>query len=116
MAKSIPIGACVLCLIALMGAGVVSARTGNTVAVLASPPISVMTNAVDSSLTAPAALLATTWSRAIKVGDDDDEAEDKDADESPAPVPEPSTLLSFGVAAIIGGGVFFLGRLRKERK
>jgi hypothetical protein len=48
----------------------------------------------------------------------DHEGEDKDTDkdDKPAPIPEPSTLMSFGVALLIGGGVFFLGRLRKERK
>jgi hypothetical protein len=67
-------------------------------------------------------LLPTIRSHAIKSGNDDTKGKDKDKykgkenDDAPAPAPEPSTLLSFGVALIIGGGVFFLGRLRKERK
>jgi hypothetical protein len=75
-------------------------------------------------------LLPTIESHAIKAGNDDTKGKDKDRykgkdkdkyngkenDDAPAPAPEPSTLLSFGVALIIGGGVFFLGRLRKERK
>src|SRR5665213_2058336 len=43
---------------------------------------------------------------------DHDHDRDHGRPHSPSPTPEPSTLLSFGTAIIIGGGVFFLGRLR----
>jgi hypothetical protein len=34
----------------------------------------------------------------------------------PAPAPEPSTLLSLGAALLIGGGVLYSRRLRRNRK
>jgi hypothetical protein len=44
-----------------------------------------------------------------KKGDDDDPP-------GPKPTPEPSTLLSFGAAILIGGGVLYSRRLRRNRK
>ena len=34
----------------------------------------------------------------------------------PEPTPEPSTILSFGAALVIGGGVLYSRRLRRNRK
>jgi len=44
-----------------------------------------------------------------KKGDDDDSP-------GPKPTPEPSTLLSFGAAILIGGGVLYSRRLRGSKK
>ena len=133
MPKSILVVACLVCTAALLGAGVVSTQAGTLVPVQASPLISATTPMLNSGLTVADFLLPTPWSHKLKSGDGnsngkykdnhkvrraDGEAEDDEAgeDEAPAPTPEPTTLLSFGVALIIGGGVFFLGRLRKEGK
>jgi len=86
----------------------------------------------DSGLNVSASLLPTIWSGQINWGgenhdngnkgdhhgwDDDGKGNGKgNGPYGPAPTPEPSTLLSFGAALLIGGGVFLLGRLRKERK
>jgi hypothetical protein len=48
-----------------------------------------------------------------------DQNKDKDKDKDhhgPTPTPEPSTLLSFGAALLIGGGVLYSQRLRRNRK
>src|SRR6202049_4284871 len=58
-------------------------------------------------------------------GKDGDKDKDKDEDkehkrdhdnDDPKPTPEPSTILSFGAALLIGGGVLYSRRLRKNRK
>jgi hypothetical protein len=49
-------------------------------------------------------------------GKDRDRDHDHDHDKPPTPSPEPSTVLSFGVALLIGGGVLLLGRMRETRK
>ena len=121
MFKPIPLGACLLFMAALIGAGPASARTaGLSVQVVVSQH-----TGTDSSTVS---LLRTIWSGEIDSegekhdsvkpshhheGEDEDERERHDA---PAPTPEPSTILTFGTALAIGGGVFLLGRLRKERK
>jgi hypothetical protein len=88
----------------------------------------------DSGLNVSASLLPTIWSSSTILwgqdGDYKDHSEDKDhsgdkdhdkdkrhdQNGAPSPTPEPSTILTFGAALAIGGGVLFLGRLRKERK
>ena len=45
----------------------------------------------------------------------DGDEPDHDADD-PAPTPEPSTILSFGAALLIGGGVIYSLRLRGTKK
>lgn len=45
-------------------------------------------------------------------GDKDDRHRHRDHD----PTPEPSTLLSFGAAILIGGGVLYSRRLRPKQK
>jgi hypothetical protein len=69
----------------------------------------------------------TIWASAIYTGggdgnhdDDDDKDKDKDKDKDHHhdhdPTPEPSTILSFGAALLIGGGVLYSRRLRKGKK
>lgn len=86
----------------------------------------------DPGLDVSASLRPTIWSGTTnswgqqgdykdKDGDDrkykdKDDRHDKDKDHThPAPAPEPSTLLSFGAALVIGGGVVLLGRLRRKQ-
>jgi hypothetical protein len=127
MSKSVPLVACLVCLAVLIGLGGISTRAGTLSPVLAKPFLST-TNLAVSCPTVAYSLAAAMGSPTMKLtqGDsDEDAAEEKadhekedhdvDSDDHP-PVPEPSTLMSFGVALLIGGGVFFLGRLRKERK
>ncbi len=89
---------------------------------------------VDSGLNVSASLLPTIWSNKTILwgqdGDykdkdhDGDKDHDKDNDKgkrhdkggAPAPTPEPSTILTFGAALLIGGGVFLSRRLRGSRK
>jgi hypothetical protein len=47
---------------------------------------------------------------------DRDHDRDHDKDHGPKPTPEPSTILSFGAALLIGGGVLASRRLRGTRK
>jgi hypothetical protein len=51
--------------------------------------------------------------------EDKDKGDDKDKDKddrAPSPVPEPSTLLSFGVALLIGGGALLSRRVPRNPK
>jgi hypothetical protein len=59
----------------------------------------------------PSPAMALLGSIIYTVGDEPDH----DADD-PAPTPEPSTILSFGAALLIGGGVLYSLRLRRNRK
>ena len=138
MFKLITLGACLVGMTALIGAGTASARAGGI-----SVPLVGAVNGVqsaDSGLNVSASLLPTVWSNSTILwgqdGDykdharDNDHAGDKghdwdndhrkgkdhDRESAPSPTPEPSTILTFGAALAIGGSVFFLGRLRKERK
>lgn len=47
---------------------------------------------------------------------DHDKNHDPVTHHAPKPTPEPSTILSFGAALLIGGGVFYSRRLRKNSK
>jgi hypothetical protein len=48
---------------------------------------------------------------------DKDKDQDKDKDKyGPSPVPEPSTIQSFGAALLIGAGVLYSRRLRRNRR
>jgi hypothetical protein len=132
MFKLITLGACLVGVTALIGAGTASARAGGTSAPLVGAVNGVQS--ADSGLNVSASLLPTIWSSSTILwgqdGDYKDHSEDKDhsgdkdhdkdkrhdQNGAPSPTPEPSTILTFGAALAIGGGVLFLGRLRKERK
>jgi hypothetical protein len=132
MFKLITLGACLVGMTALIGPGTVSARAGGT-----SAPLVGVVNGVqsaDSGLNVSASLLPTIWSsstilwgqdgdykdHSVDKGHDWDKDHDKDkrhdGNGAPSPTPEPSTILTFGAALAIGGGVLFLGRLRRERR
>jgi hypothetical protein len=80
----------------------------------------------DPGLEVSVSLLPTIWSGQIDLWDKhnnnrgdqlDGNGDDKvKGHYGPVPVPEPSTLLSFGAALVVGAGVLFLQRLRRERK
>jgi hypothetical protein len=169
MYKSIPLGACLVCMAALIGAGTASARSGGISAPVAGRQLtefSVLTSSTTnlaeqaqsqmlkrigavnrvqsaySGLNVSASLLPRIWFGTTILwgqdgdhkgkdydgdkdhegdkGHDGDKDHDKgkhsDRDGAPSPTPEPSTILSFGAALLIGGGVFYSRRLRKNRK
>jgi hypothetical protein len=111
-----------LFIVLLMCAGSVSARTGGTF--VPTPGSAIQVNAVTSAVN-PSPIL-TFLASAIYTGggdgnQDNDKNEDKDKDKdkhnhAPSPTPEPSTILSFGAALLIGGGVLYSRRLRRNRK
>jgi hypothetical protein len=115
MFKSVALAACLLCMAALIGAGAVSARArGISAPVLANPST---TNLVGGTLSLLPAISSGQiyWIGNIKSHADEAE-DDEPGEDEPAPTPEPTTLLTFSTALAIGGGVFLLGRLRKEKK
>jgi hypothetical protein len=129
MNKSLFLRAFLLCLTALIGAGMVSARPFSPI-LPARPAAVVVLTAVSDSLgdptlsTGAGSLVRNPWvGPIVQDGEykrDDrhlvgDKGENK-GDHAPSPAPEPSTILSLCVAMAIGGGVYFLGRLRRERK
>ena len=140
MIRFLPLTQSLLCMAVLMSTGVVAARAGRAsfpvsagaeVAITSATVTSVeepLTQALKSSLGA----VSTNWSGPAGLrGDNDNQGNqnheadgddrngkdhDRDHDDPPTPSPEPSTILSFGVALLIGGGVLVLGRMRETRK
>jgi hypothetical protein len=135
MLKFITSGACLMCIAALFGARTASARAAGT----STPVIRAVTvmRSADSGLSSASLLPAMSSSSMILWGQDGNDngggkghdwdkdhdkghdwgkGKDGDPDGPPSPTPEPSTILTFGAALAIGGGVFYLERLRKLRK
>jgi len=121
MIKSLGLCAALLAIVLLTSAVSVSARTGGIA--IPNPgsaiPIHVFSSAVNHTQ------IFTFLGSAIYTGegdgnhDDDkdkdrDKDKDKDKDHGPSPTPEPSTMLSFGAALLIGGGVLYSRRLRRK--
>ena len=144
MFRLLPLTQSLLCMAVLLSAGAVAVRAGGTsFPVLAGSDAEVsLTSAVTPSVEGPftqtlkssLGSLAINWSRPTgwpgdndhqgnqnREGDGDDRNgkdhdRDHDHDHPPTPSPEPSTILSFAVALLIGGGVLLLGRMRETRK
>jgi hypothetical protein len=143
MIRLLPLAQSLLCMAVLMSAGVVAARAGGaSLPVLAGSAAEVaITSATATSVEEPVTqtlysslrAVLTNWSSPAgfrgdndhqgnqQEGDGDDRNGkdhdgDHDHDNPPTPSPEPSTVLSFGVALLIGGGVLLLGRMRETRK
>ena len=120
MIKSLSMSAVLLSIVLLIFAGSVSARTGGTSVPI--PGSAAQIKAVASAVNPPQIL--TLWASSIYTGggdgeheDDKDKDKDKDKDhDDHSPAPEPSTILSFGAALLIGGGVLYSRRLRRNRK
>jgi len=119
MKRSLCLSAALLFIVLLMSAGSVSARTGGTFVPI--PGSGAQIKAVASAVN-PAQIL-TFWANLMYTGggegyqgDDKDKDKDKDKDHDHDPVPEPSTILSFGAALLIGGGVLYSRRLRRNRR
>jgi hypothetical protein len=99
-----------LFMVMLVSAESVSARTGGT--------FDPVLTGTDTGLNAPAFLLPNIWldGNNNNQGGNDNNQGGNGNDNGPNPVPEPSTMLSFGAALLIGGGVLYSLRLRRNRK
>ena len=114
MFKSVALAVCLVCMAALIGAGAVSARTGGISAPVLAPSTTSLVGGTLSLL--PAISSGQIYWGGSKKSHLDDSAEDDEPGEDEVPTPEPTTILTFATALAIGGGVFLLGRLRKERR
>jgi hypothetical protein len=133
MIRSLGVSATLLAIVLLMGAGSVSARTGGTFVPV--PGSAAQINAVASAVN-PSHVLSL-WASIIYTGgeggklygngdgknggkddggDNGDENGGDDRRDDHRPTPEPSTILSFGAAILIGGGVLYARRLRRSKK
>jgi hypothetical protein len=124
MIKSPHLSSALLAIVLLICAGSVSARTGGTFVPI--PGSAIQINTVTSAVSQSQILTFLASSIYTGGGDgnqDDDKDNDKDKDKDkdknehgPSPTPEPSTILSFGAALLIGGGVLYSRRLRRSKK
>ena len=115
MFKSVALVVCLVCMAALLGAGALSARTGGISAPVLAPST---TNLVGGTLCLLPAISSGQiyWGGAKKSHLDINDDEPNEPEDEPSPTPEPTTILTFATALAIGGGVFLLGRLRKQRR
>jgi len=137
MTRSLGLSAALLCIATLVYAYSLSAKTGGTL-VQTNVQSAVLLNAGASAFPSqPLNIRANSnyiidddgykhkdkekdWNRdGDKKNWDRDGDGDKDDHDRPQsqhdPTPEPSTLLSFGAAILIGGGVLYSRRLRKNK-
>ena len=133
MIRSIGLSVALLSIALLMSSVSASARTGGTFVPVAGAAAQI--NTVASTVN-PSQVLSL-WASTIYTGGDggkrygngdgnkwgngdgnegggDDG--NNDGGDDPTPTPEPSTILSFGAALLIGGGVLYSRRLRRNRK
>src|SRR5579863_6534396 len=128
MTRSLGLSAALLCFVTLVFSHSLSAKTDGT---------SIQTKVQSTSLLNAATSVfpsqsLNVWTNSNYVIDDDgymhkDKDKDWDGDHDGdkydhdhhryhhEPTPEPSTLLSFGAAILIGGGVLYSRRLRKNK-
>ncbi len=123
MTKSLGLSAALLSLVLLIGAASVSARAGGPF--VSASATSVSQSNVVNLFAHPAQTLSILANPIFMDNGDNDHRYDPDNDgdrdhhdhdKAPSPTPEPSTLLSFGAALLIGGGVLFSRRLRRSGK
>jgi hypothetical protein len=129
MFRSLVLSAALLSIGLLVNAGSASARTGGTF--VPNQGSSAQIKAVASAVNLPQvlAILASPIYTGGNGGDKYSNGDDKnngygdgknnggsDDHKRPDPTPEPSTILSFGAALVIGGGVLYSRRLRRNRK
>jgi len=133
MIKSIGLSVALLSIALLMSSVSASARTGGTFVPV--PGSAAQINAVASAVN-PSQVLSL-WASTIYTGgdggkqygngdgkkdghddggDNGDENGGDDRRDDRRPTPEPSTILSFGAAILIGGGVLYSRRLRRSKK
>ena len=115
MFKSVALVVCLMCMAALIGAGAVTARTGGISAPVLAPSTINLVGGTLSLLPAISDQHTRDGSKKSRLTTSDPE-DDEPGEDEPSPTPEPATILTFATALAIGGGVFLLGRLRKERR
>src|SRR5580692_11489669 len=126
MIKSMLLPASLLCMTALIGAGAIPARTLNPTLPSQRAAFNTLTLVSATSLDQLPSSDTDSHVRDSRVGPIGESSNDRykgnqganggNGDQAPAPMPEPATILSMCVAVAIGGGVYFMGRLRRERK
>lgn len=124
MIRSLGMSIALLTTVLLMSAGSASARTGGTFV----PTLESATQIKTIASAVSPSQISNTWTSAMYLdgndgnsghhyGNNDGGNKDKDKDnDDKAPAPEPSTILSFGAALLIGGGVLYSRRLRASKK
>lgn len=121
MKKSLVWSAALLGVVLLLGVVSVSARSSSTLAKSGVGPaafaVPLATPLQTMTLSSSAIY---TWENdgdkdKDKDGDGDHDRDDRHRHRDHDPTPEPSTLLSFGAAILIGGGVLYSRRLRKSK-
>jgi len=124
MIRSLSLSAALLSLVLLISAGSASARSGGTY--VPNPGSATQIKAAASAFN-PTQVLAI-WASIIYTGgnggnngnnngsDNNGNGNGGGDDKKDPPIPEPSTILSFGAALLIGGGVLYSRRLRRNRK
>lgn len=123
MKKSLGWSAALLGIVLLLGAVFASAKTTETSVQAQVGPAASISSA---ALAVPPGVVALPASALYTWGDDGGKDKDKDGDgdndkddhhhkHDHDPTPEPSTLLSFGAAILIGGGVLYSRRVRKSK-
>jgi hypothetical protein len=96
----------------LMSSVAALAQTGETFVPI--PRSAIRTNAVTSAINQ--SQIVNVWASPIDTAGNDG-YKDKDQNQrGPSPAPEPSRILSFGAALLIGGGVLYSRRLRRNSK
>jgi hypothetical protein len=121
MIRLLGLGAALLSIGLFVNAGSASARTGGTF--VPNQGSGAQIQAVASALNLPQGLaimaspIYTGGDVGNKYGDGDGKNNGGSDDHTgPDPTPEPTTILSFGAALLIGGGVIYSRRLRRNRK
>jgi hypothetical protein len=129
MSRSVSLFAALSSILLLMSSFCVLARTGGTFA--PNPGSAAQIKAVTSTVY-PSQVLVSSASPNYTGGDAGNQNGNGDGNKNgygdehkngrgggpwePKPTPEPPTLLSFGAALLIGGGVLYSRRLRRNRK
>lgn len=126
MKKSLVWSVTSLGVVLLLSAVSLSARSSTTqTQVEATTGILATTSSVVCQVSTPlVSALDTFWDDGKKDGGDwnkgdgdgDNDGDDKKHKHHHEPAPEPSTLLSFGAAILIGGGLVYSRRLQRNRK
>jgi hypothetical protein len=116
MIKSICLSIALLSILLLVSAGTASAQTRGVLNTnLAGSATQLIAIASFGHPTQALNISAISMFSGAGDGDNDDD-DNGDKDGGPTPTPEPSTILSFGAALLIGGGVLASRRLRGTRK
>jgi hypothetical protein len=114
MIRSLGLCGALLSIVLLMSSAFVSAGTSGPLVPI-STSSTAKVNAVKSTVNR--SQVVTFLASLIDAGGNDGGSDkDKKPKKPKDPTPEPSTILSFGAALLIGGGVLYSRRLRRNRR